>query len=47
MRSIDHAGEVAEFMFVLSLNELGRSFLRVDKYVSQARPYANARPNEW
>lgn len=46
MRSIDHAGEVAEFMFVLSLNELGRAFLRVDKYVSQARPYANARPNE-
>ena len=44
MRSIDHSGEVAEYMMVLSLNELGRSFLNVDKFVSQNRPYADTRP---
>jgi hypothetical protein len=44
MRSIDHAGEVAEYMLILSLNELGRSFLNVDKFVSQNRPYADTRP---
>lgn len=44
MRSINHSGEVAEYMMVLSLNELGRSFLNVDKYVSQNRPYADTRP---
>lgn len=26
MRYIDHSGEVAEYMMILSLNELGRSF---------------------
>lgn len=31
-------------MMVLSLNELGRSFLNVDKFVSQNRPYADKRP---
>ena len=46
MRSIDHAGEVAEYMFVLRLNELGESFLNVDKYVSKPRPYASTRPDE-
>lgn len=46
MRYINHAGEVAEYMFVLSLNELGESFLKIDKYVSQPRPYAITRPNE-
>lgn len=46
MRSIDHAGEVAEFMLVLTLNELGRSFLNIDKYVSQPRPYNDVRPRE-
>lgn len=46
MRSIDHAGEVAEYMLVLSLNELGKSFLNVDNFLSQKRPYANARPKE-
>lgn len=30
MRFIDHAGEVAEYMLVLSLNELGNAFLTVD-----------------
>ena len=46
MRYIDHAGEVAEYMLVLSLNELGESFLKIDQYVSQPRPYAGTRPNE-
>lgn len=45
MRYIDHAGEVAEYMLVLSLNELGESFLKIDKYVSQPRPYSRTRPN--
>lgn len=44
MRSIDYSGEVAEYMLVLSLNELGRAFLNVDNYLSQKRPYADARP---
>lgn len=44
MRSIDHSGEVAEYMLVLSLNDLGKSFLNVDKYVSQTCPYNKARP---
>ena len=44
MRHIDHVGEVAEFMLVLSLNELGRAFLEVEQFVSQNRPYAKARP---
>lgn len=46
MRSIDHSGEVAEYMLVLSLNELGRSFLNVDKFVSQNQPYVKVRPKE-
>lgn len=45
IRYIDHAGEVAEYMLVLSLNELGESFLKIDKYVSQPRPYSCTRPN--
>ena len=44
MRSIDHSGEVAEYMMVLSLNELGKSFLNIDKFVSQDQPYADVRP---
>jgi hypothetical protein len=44
MRFIDHAGEVAEYMLVLSLNELGNAFLTVDQFVNQNRPYADARP---
>ncbi|KAF1290206.1 DUF4365 domain-containing protein [Candidatus Enterococcus leclercqii] len=43
MRSINHAGEVAEYMLVLTLNELGKSFLNVDKFVSQNQPYTDAR----
>ena len=46
MRSIVYSGEVAEFMFVLSLNELGRSFLCVDQFVAHDCPYAEARPKE-
>ena len=46
MRSIDHSGEVAEYMLGLSLNELGRAFLNVDKFVSQNQPYIKARPKE-
>ena len=39
MRSINHMGEVAEYMLVLSLNELGKSFLNIDKFVSENQPY--------
>lgn len=46
MRSIDHSGEVYEYMLNLSLNELGKSFLSVDKFVSNAQPYTEARPKE-
>lgn len=44
MRSINHVGEVAEYMMKLSLNELGKSFLEIDKFVSQDQPYSDARP---
>lgn len=44
MRSIDHSGEVAKYMMKLSLNELGKSFLNVDKFVSQNQPYTDTRP---
>ena len=43
MRSIIHAGEVAEYMMKLELNELGKSFLAVDEYVSNKQPYSDAR----
>lgn len=46
MRSIDHSGEVAEYMLVLRLNELGKSFLTVDEFVSQNQAYADTRPKE-
>ena len=45
MRNIEHSGEVAEYMLVLSLNELGKAFLRIDKFVSQNQPYIDVRPN--
>ena len=44
MRYVDYAGEVAEYMLVLSLNELGKSFLKVEQFISETRPYAKARP---
>ncbi len=46
MRCIVHSGEVAEYMMKLSLNELGESFLNVDKFISQNQPYSEARPKE-
>ncbi|MBO8426765.1 MAG: DUF4365 domain-containing protein [Firmicutes bacterium] len=44
MRSIDHSGEVAEYMMILSLNELGEAFLKVDEFVSRPQHYSEARP---
>lgn len=44
LRCIDHAGEVAEYMLILSLNDLGRSFLKVNEFVSQNQVYAETRP---
>lgn len=46
MRSINYSGEVAEYMLVLSLNDLGRSFLKVNEFVSQSQVYTGARPKE-
>lgn len=46
MRSINHCGEVAEYMLVLKLNDLGRAFLKVDGFVSQNQAYTVARPKE-
>ena len=44
MRSINNSGEAAEYMMILSLNELGKSFLYVDNFVSQNQPYSDTRP---
>ncbi len=44
MRSINHSGEVAEYMMILSLNDLGRAFLAVDEFVSKNQPYSDVRP---
>lgn len=44
IRSIDHSGEVAEYMLILSLNELGKSFLEIEQFISETRPYTKARP---
>ena len=44
MRSIDNSGEVAEYMLVLSLNDLGKSFLKVDEFVAKNQAYAETRP---
>lgn len=44
MRGIIHAGEVSEYMFKLSLNELGKSFLSLDEFISQKSPYSEIRP---
>ena len=46
MRCIDNSGEVAEYMMILSLNDLGKAFLQVGNFVSQNRPYSDARPVE-
>lgn len=44
LRSIDHSGEVAEYMMKLRLNDLGRSFLNVHEFVSQKQPYTDTKP---
>ena len=44
MRSIDHGGEIAEFMLNLRLNDLGRSFLAIDGYLMRESLYCKARP---
>ena len=44
MRSINHYNGVAEYMLILSLNELGKSFLIIDSYITQNQVYATARP---
>ena len=46
MRSINYSGEMAEYMLNLSINELGKSFLTINDYISQAQPYAKAVPKE-
>ena len=46
MRSIVHANEVAEYMLELSLNDLGKSFLKVNEYVTQSQAYTETRPAE-
>lgn len=46
MRTIVYSGEVAEYMLDLQLNELGKAFLKVDDYISQTRPYTEARPKK-
>lgn len=46
IRSVDHAGEVAEYMLILGLNELGISFLNVNEFVAQTQTYQCLRPNE-
>lgn len=44
MRGVDHAGEVAEYMLVLTLNDLGKVFLKIDEFVSNTQPYNSVRP---
>lgn len=44
IRYIDHVGEVGEYMLVLSLNNLGVSFLQIDQYISQRQFYIDVRP---
>jgi len=44
MRCINNSGEVAEYMMNLDLNDLGKAFLEVDRFVSQNQPYAGTRP---
>lgn len=46
MRYVDHSREVAEYMLDLSLNDLGKAFLKVNDYVSNHFTYTSARPKE-
>lgn len=38
--------EIAEYMLTLSINELSRSFLTIDDYISQDQPYIKAPPEQ-
>ena len=46
IRSINHMDEVAEYMLILSLNELGESFLNLNAFVSHSQIYVKARPKQ-
>lgn len=46
IRSVDRSGEVAEYMLLLSLNDLGESFLKVNEFVTQNQVYVETRPKE-
>lgn len=46
MRSINHGGEIAEYMLTMRLNELGKSFMIVDNFISNMLPYNKARPQK-
>lgn len=46
IRSINHSGEVAEYMLDIELNELGKSFLMVNEFTRKNQLYAETRPQE-
>ncbi len=46
IRGIDHRGEVSEFMLIMRLNDLGKSFLTVDRYISDPQLYSDTKPQE-
>lgn len=41
-----NCGEIAEYMLVLGLNDLGNSFLLINEFVSNEQVYALTRPKE-
>lgn len=43
---VGNSGETAEYMLFLSLNDLGKSFLAVNEFVSKEQTYSNTRPEE-
>lgn len=46
MRYVNHSNEVAEYMMVLGLNNLGKSFLTTNAFISKKIPYSEARPEK-
>lgn len=46
VRSIDQCGEAFEFMLIMRLNDLGKSFLTVDRHISDLRLYSDTKPQE-
>lgn len=46
MRFINHSNEVAEYMLILKLNDLGKAFLKVNSFVSQDQAYSELRPKK-